>query len=255
MKLPKEYSVFLPLKRGADGKSVKLIQEWLCLHDCATTIDGAFGPATEAMVRRFQTKAKLHPSGAIDEETMRNLILPVTRAAKQLGTTAETFAQRVVSAGRQHLREHPREVGGINAGPWVRLYSDGKEGRDWPWCALFVTYLLKQATEGLKKGVCPIKGSAAVDELVSQAKDAGIFVSEDDLTSGTAQLSDLKPGAIFCIRSTENPNDWTHCGIVTAFMPDYIETIEGNTNDTGDREGYEVCRRTRGYAGKDFIKL
>ena len=30
-------------------------------------------------------------------------------------------------------------------------------------------------------------------------------------------------------------------------------TIEGNTNDTGSREGVEVCARTRSYAGKDFI--
>jgi hypothetical protein len=255
MKLPKEYAVFLPIKRDAEGKSTRFVQEWLCLHDCATTIDGAFGPATEAMVRRFQTKAKLHPSGVVDDDTMRALIAPAVRAVKDLATTAETFAQRVVSAARQHLREHPREIGGANAGPWVRLYTDGKEGRDWPWCAAFVTYLLQQATEGLKKGTSPIKGSASVDQLVAQAKDADVFVSEADIAGDATKLSELRPGAIFCIRSKTDPNDWIHCGVVTAFMPDYIETIEGNTNDSGDREGYEVCRRFRGYANTDFIKL
>ena len=32
-------------------------------------------------------------------------------------------------------------------------------------------------------------------------------------------------------------------------------TIEGNTNDEGSREGYEVCRRVRGRGSKDFIRL
>jgi len=32
-----------------------------------------------------------------------------------------------------------------------------------------------------------------------------------------------------------------------------FQTIEGNTNDDGSREGYEGCQRVRGYASKDFI--
>lgn len=32
-------------------------------------------------------------------------------------------------------------------------------------------------------------------------------------------------------------------------------TIEGNTNDDGSREGYEVCARTRDYNEMDFIKI
>ncbi len=37
-----------------------------------------------------------------------------------------------------------------------------------------------------------------------------------------------------------------HTGIVEKVNPDgSLATIEGNTNDTGSREGYEVCRKTR----------
>jgi hypothetical protein len=35
--------------------------------------------------------------------------------------------------------------------------------------------------------------------------------------------------------------------------PTTFETIEGNTNDSGDREGFEVCARVRGYDSKDFV--
>jgi len=46
-----------------------------------------------------------------------------------------------------------------------------------------------------------------------------------------------------------------HTGIVVAAHADSIETIEGNINNEGSREGYEVCRRFRGYGKKDFILL
>ena len=36
-----------------------------------------------------------------------------------------------------------------------------------------------------------------------------------------------------------------HTGIVESVDGDYINTIEGNTNDDGSREGYEVARRKR----------
>lgn len=36
-----------------------------------------------------------------------------------------------------------------------------------------------------------------------------------------------------------------HTGFVESVVGDEIFTIEGNTNDTGSREGYIVCRRVR----------
>jgi hypothetical protein len=40
-------------------------------------------------------------------------------------------------------------------------------------------------------------------------------------------------------------NGTGHTGIIESVEGDVIHTIEGNTNDEGSREGYEVCRRTR----------
>jgi hypothetical protein len=36
-----------------------------------------------------------------------------------------------------------------------------------------------------------------------------------------------------------------HTGFVERIDGTSIHTIEGNTNDTGSREGYEVCKRIR----------
>jgi hypothetical protein len=60
-------------------------------------------------------------------------------------------------------------------------------------------------------------------------------------------------GRIFLVRWT--PTDWTHTGFVAEAQPDLFTTIEGNTNDDGEREGHEVCRLSRGYKNKDFILI
>jgi len=48
-----------------------------------------------------------------------------------------------------------------------------------------------------------------------------------------------------------------HTGIVNKLLPNgMIETIEGNTNDEGSREGYEVCLRVREIKKcKGFLRL
>lgn len=255
MQLPKEYTVKLPLERGSKGAAVKLLQEWLCLNDCKLSIDGAFGAATEATVRKFQTKSRIAATGIVDEETWNMLLLPLRNATRSLSTTAETYAQRVVASARQHLKAHPMEIGGQNAGPWIRLYMNGKEGADWPWCAGFVTYILAQASEGMKVDRNPLKPTASCDILASQAADKEILLTEKEIAKDADKKSLLRPGAIFLVRSSKTSSDYVHTGIVTAVHDEYFETVEGNTNDAGEREGYEVCRRLRGYGSKDFIIL
>jgi hypothetical protein len=56
----------------------------------------------------------------------------------------------------------------------------------------------------------------------------------------------------WCART---PSDWTHTGIVVQTAREIITTIEGNTNDDGHREDYEVCTRMRGYANIDFVRM
>ena len=47
-----------------------------------------------------------------------------------------------------------------------------------------------------------------------------------------------------------------HTGFVESVEGLYINTIEGNTNDTGSREGYAVCRRMRQINScKGFIRI
>jgi len=234
------------LSRGSRGIKVRLVQEWLTLHDLHVAVDGAFGPATEFAVRQFQKKKSLPQTGRVTRETFDELVAPMSRAAAGIEPGGRGLGALVVAFTRQHLKEHPREVGGQNSGPWVRLYMNGNEGAAWPWCAGFVSFVLNQACRS--RGVStPIQPSFSCDSLAASAKQRGRFVSESE--AGTAKP--ITPGAIFLNRRT--PTDWVHTGIVLRAREDVFETIEGNTNDQGSREGFEVCQRIRGYTQKDFI--
>ena len=172
----------------------------------------------------------------------------MTEALKEISPGKKGLGQMVVAYAEQHLKRHPLEVGGQNKGPWVRLYMQGNEGSDWPWCAGFVSFILKQACKTLGMPL-PIHTSFSCDSLAASAKERGLFLNESDAKHNAT----IAPGSFFL--DQRSPRDWVHTGIVQSVDDDVFHTIEGNTNDDGDREGYEVCRRIRNYKSKDFILL
>jgi len=238
-------------KRGDQGNKVKNVQEWLSLLGNGVSINSDFGAATEEAVIRFQRSKGLDDDGVAGRKTFPELTAPIMRALQIIPPAEKTFNQLVTVYAKQHLKETPLEIGGQNRGPWVRLYTKGYEGEDYPWCAGFVSFILRQAADTL--GIPPpLKYSLSCDDLVAQAKGKGIFIQGDDIATGAVRKSVLATGYIFLVRKTDT--DWTHTGIVTKFDEETFQTIEGNTNDSGEREGYEVCARTRSYGDKDFIK-
>ena len=239
------------LKKGDKGKKVKIIQEWLCLHGYRIVIDGDFGPATEYAVRQFQQSRHLQETGTVEENSFRSLVSPLRRALAR-PQQYNSYNGLIVQWARNHLAENPREVGGANRGPWVRVYMSGNQGADYPWCAGFVSFILMQAADAMKTAM-PLNPTFSCDALAADAKARGLFVSERDLAKNNPPKKEMPPGSIFLRRSTGN--DWTHTGLVLRFDEDTFQTIEGNTNDAGSREGYEVCRRIQGYAKKDFIRI
>lgn len=233
-------------RRGDRGNKVRLIQEWLTLDGFAVVPDGKFGPATETAVSAFQTRRQLAVSGVVNAGTFAALVEPM-QATLQSQPEKPSLGTAVVAYAKQHLKARPREVGGENRGPWVRLYMDGNEGAEFRWCAGFACFVLNQActTQGVP---LPITPSVSCDSLAASAKIKGLFVGE---AAATPTL--IRPGSLFLSRRTSE--DWTHVGIVVLVSDETFSTIEGNTNDEGSAEGYEVCSRTRGYGSKDFIVI
>ena len=248
----KELTLDRAYTRGDKRGKVRSIQEWLSLQGQNVSLDGVFGPATEAAVRKFQAGCGISVSGKVDVSTFASLTVPLAAAVAPITVAGKTLNAMILAYANQHLDRHPLEVGGQNCGPWVRAYMEGNQGSDWPWCAGFACFILRQAADSLEKPM-PFKRTFSCDILASQAIAAGKFISGRDIARGKVHTGDLPPGSLFITRRTDN--DWNHTGIAIAFHDDHFETIEGNTNDAGDREGYEVCRRIRGYEGKDFVKI
>ena len=123
------------------------------------------------------------------------------------------------------VREIPK---GSNWGPEVSVYLQSV-GIKFPasWCMAFVYWCHDKAASGLRiKNPMYKTGGVLLEWNKSKSK-----------FSNTPQ-----PGAVFIM---DYGRGLGHTGIVESFTKDEIFTIEGNTNDTGSREGYEVCRRTR----------
>ena len=234
------------VQQGDQGREVKLAQEWLCYHGCSTVVDGVFGPATEVAVENFQRQHKLKISGVVDPTTQTALLSPIAAVQNAIAPGSRALAELTVAYARQHLGQHPVEIGGQNRGPWVRLYMSGKEGPEWPWCAGFATWVLRQACRTLKVRM-PHPYAFGCDFLAGVAQGAQRFLRANT----TAGLAAVRPGFLFLVPKTRNT--WEHIGIVEMIAGQVITTIEGNTNDSGSAEGYEVCRRTRSALDKDYL--
>jgi hypothetical protein len=221
--VPSYCSVPEGLTRGATGDGVRHLQEWLTHHGYALKVDGDFGPATERALFAFSGRKDVSPQVA------RDLVAPMQRALDARGS--------LLNIARAYLAEHPREVGGQNRGPWVRLFTGGLDGPAFAWCGYFVRFLLRQAQHPLAWRVSPSCDVTAAN------------------FSGAGRLGDTpESGGLFLVRGAK-PRDWTHMGIVDEVGDGWIATMEANTNDEGTREGYEACARTRGVVGLDFVRL
>ncbi len=229
------------------NERVKRIQEWLCLRGLYVAVDGEFGPATEATVKVFQAREGVPQTGIVNEDCFSRLVAPMRAALVSLAPDGRTLGDMIVAVAMQHLSQAPREMGGQNCGPWVRLYMDGHEGAKWPWCAGFATFCLQRATSALGQQM-PVARTYSCDTLAALAQASHRFLGEP---TTARQRTRVTPGSLFLRRRTAN--DWKHTGIVVSSADEVFRTIEGNTNDEGSAEGYEVCARTRGYNGMDFV--
>ena len=117
-----------------------------------------------------------------------------------------------------------------NTGPKVTEYLKAVGlHTGYSWCAAFVYWCWEQAAENLK----------VPNPLI---KTAGVL-NHWNLTKGM-KVKVPKAGDIFIIRHTATNG---HTGMVKTVDPiaRTYTTVEGNSNNTGSREGTEVCTNTR----------
>lgn len=118
---------------------------------------------------------------------------------------------------------------GSNWGLPVKNYLNSV-GINFPasWCMAFVFWCFSEASKNIKSTNTAIKTGGVL---------AAWNKSDAKIKSKTPKI-----GSVFIM---DYGKGLGHTGIVEKFDEKYIYTIEGNTNDTGSREGIEVCRRKR----------
>lgn len=121
-------------------------------------------------------------------------------------------------------KEKVREQG-HNAGFWVSkfLASVGLP-TGYAWCAAFASYCLKEA--GYKGG--PKSGKAAVRNWAAWAMDTHRIVEHP------------QRGDLFYWLNSDGTG---HIGFVVRNRGQFVDTISGNTNEAGSREGDGIYRK------------
>lgn len=133
-----------------------------------------------------------------------------------------------IAISQLHTQEQPK---GSNWGPpdGVPKYLKSV-GLTFPasWCMAFVYWCFREAA--IQLGIpSPLIRTGGVLNAYNQSSKA-------------AKQSSPQIGDIFIM---DMGHGLGHTGIIENVEGSLIHTIEGNTNDTGSREGFEVCRRTR----------
>jgi hypothetical protein len=136
-------------------------------------------------------------------------------------------------------RESPRNS---NTGPRVNTYKSATTldpQQPWPWCAAFVCFIVKNALKSEVRIISPgftRPTTAGAWDFINWSK------AQDNRTTTlmAPKAKDIQPGDIVVFK-------FSHIGIaVSNCLPDgTFQTVEGNTDLAGSREGGGVYHKTR----------
>lgn len=205
-----------PIVRGEKSNAVLQIQRALGIEQT-----GLFGPTTEQVVEEFQADHGLQPDGVVGPATWGYIF----------GMPPGDLAAEIVRLAGNNVgvHEQPR---GSNRGPVIDKWNlDAGNKLGDPWCVAFAYGMVKGAAF-LKKITVPLIRTGSSSAMYRWAVDNNRLGSAPQI------------GDIFLLKGGETGH--RHAGIVTGrLIGGRFATIEGNTNDEGTTEGYEVCRRSR----------
>jgi hypothetical protein len=245
VRLKKEITLNSAIVRGRSA-GARLVQEYLWVNGIRPVIDGNWGDATQAALDQFCRAKKLPQANQVDQQLMDHLAQPLLRAASEVAISA-SLSKTIVKYAKQQLAEHPIEIGGENAGPWVRLYMNGNQGDEWLWCAGFVTYIVRHCAKQHQL-TNPVPRTFSCDTLAANAKASSCLHTSNVLAAA-------QPGAVFLLPSEKSSADWVHTGLVLEANNGVIITAEGNTDRNGTSNGFEAVSRIRNAQNLHFVSV
>ena len=143
-----------------------------------------------------------------------------------------------IAQSQNGVQEIPRNS---NAGPAVESYLKSVGlGKGYAWCMALVYWSVKQA-------------ATQINSTSPLIKTAGVLRQWNEVDP-RMKFKSPKVGDIFIMDYGKGQG---HTGFVVEISANgSLKTLEGNTNDEGSREGYEVCYRTRKPSSiKGYIRI
>lgn len=145
------------------------------------------------------------------------------------------FAKELVTVMRTQVgvMEQPMDS---NKGPQVQVYqkATGLNGTGWPWCAAFVCWCFKKVAESKKANYSfKLPTTAGAYDMRNWAKRNSQYI---EIINNPKQIL---PGDVVIF-------NFSHVGISNGVVKNgRIDTIEGNTDGKGSREGGGVYKKSR----------
>lgn len=216
-------------------------------------VDGTYADSTRLAIMLFQARSvdlsdePLEIDGVVGPKTWGALFGPDSINLETHGQTSKTAAPGVL--GRAALEVADDEIGvmevppGSNRGRRVEEYqaSVGPYCIGQAWCMCFVYWAFQQAAASL--GVqSPVPRTGGVLDAWAESRKRGAPIQTLSPEEAKADPSRIEPGMVFFIRTSDRTG---HAGLIVANFNGLLETIEGNTNNGGYRDGVGVFRRRR----------
>jgi hypothetical protein len=248
------------LERGSTGSAVKSVQRRLLKLGYRPVgprrkeliADGKFESITEEAVVEFQMQNMdrhgdpLKVDGQVGPLTwealfdveITELSRPKPRSGKKYRLMAEALG---VARSQVGVREVPKDS---NKGPKVEKYLasvDMDPGN--AWCAAFTYWCVSRAAARLDYDKVPLIKTAWTPSIWTWAKRKECYLMPKDVLN---RQSVVDPGSLFLLHGRVNEHTRVkHVGFVESIEGGFANTVEGNTNKGGSREGGGVYRLRR----------
>lgn len=239
------------LRKGAQGAAVIELQDLLIQRGYPTTRSGMFDARTYQAVRAFQAQnmdqhgQPLVVDGKVGELTWWSLnhakpsiATPTAIDYLKLPSTDKgggPLARAALAAAIEELRSGAGEVGGNNAGPWVKKYltpAGVPEGNFW--CASFVSWCYLQACGGDQASM-PFPYSPGARSMLQKLKARGYAQPPNGGYSPQA-------GDIVVWWRVQLSGWQGHVGLVHQVQDGMLYTIEGNRSSKVQGFSYVLSR-------------